>query len=62
MKSDKIYKTWSDVVSEVFKNKDSIWYKAMSNGDELRVFINIKGECRISKDDISSEDWKEIIL
>lgn len=61
MKDERIYRSWEEVIAEI-NTEESIWYEAMANGDEVRVFTNNAGEYRISDEEITIEGWKEIIL
>lgn len=58
MKDTRVYKSWEEVITEV-NTESSIWYEAMANGDEVRVFTN-NGEYMISDEEITG--WEEIIL
>lgn len=61
MKDTRVYKSWEEVITEV-NTEGNIWYEAMVNGDEVRVFTNNAGEYRISDEEITAEGWEEIIL
>lgn len=61
MKDERIYRSWEEVITEI-NTEESIWYEAMVNGDEVRVFTNNAGEYRISDEEITAEGWEEIIL
>ena len=58
MKDERIYRSWEEVITEI-NTEESIWYEAMANGDEVRVFTN-NGEYMISDEEITG--WEEIIL
>lgn len=62
MMNERIYKSWDEVTTEIFHNEESIWYEAICNGDEVRVFTNNSGEYVISADEITVEGWEEVIL